>query len=81
MVVACVDRRQGTGARMSEQALRQFFGFTDPDQASSAGRVAADHGGGSVAAAADIMGNDRGFENRPAVDVIWIVNHRKAPFI
>ena len=30
VVVAPVDRRQCTGARASEQALRQLFGLADP---------------------------------------------------
>ena len=59
VVVAPVNRRQRAGARTSKQALRQLFGLADPEQALPTRRVAADHGGGTITAATDIMGNDQ----------------------
>ena len=70
VIVAAIDRRQRAGTRTSKQALRQLFGLADSEQPSPVGRVAADDRGRTIAAAPDIMGNDQGLENGPAVDVI-----------
>lgn len=60
VIVTSIDRRQRACPRVSNQVLRQLFGFANSEQLSSIRRVAADHGGRTIAAASDIMGYDQG---------------------
>ena len=74
VVVAAVDLPPSALARaLPNRPCGSSSSFRDPEQASSAGRVAADDRGRAIAAAADIMGDDQRFEDGPGVDVIWIV--------
>src|SRR4051812_23786053 len=79
--VARIDLRQGARKTAAIELLRQFFSVFDPEQTLPERRVAADNGGGAIMAAPDIMGEDQRPEERPGVNVLWMVNHLTAPFL
>src|SRR5947208_16169014 len=64
-MVAAVNRRQRARPRASKQTLRQFFDVANSEQALPVRTVAADDRSRTIAAAADIMGDDHRPETRP----------------
>ena len=57
-VIAAIDARERTSPRAAKQVLRQLFEFRDSQQGGPERTEAADHGGRTVMAAPDVVGDE-----------------------